>query len=123
MEIVKKQIEYEYTAWQKSLDLFKQENSFLKYRLSEIVDNNEDDYFIQMAEYFQNELLQKDEMLQKLNRELQELSNTVKTIPDQSASSEGLVKAQNSLRKDILQFEKEFQILSHEFNEKMQGSL
>jgi len=54
------QFEHEHKAWQRSLEFFKQENALLKYRLSEMVDNNEEDVFLQLAEYFQNQLILKD---------------------------------------------------------------
>jgi hypothetical protein len=110
------QYEQEHNAWQRSLEFFKQENALLKYRLSEIVDNNEDDQFLTLAEYFQNELLLKDELLNKLQKNLQELHNS-------HHLSEKITSNQNKLRKEILEFEKNCLYLSDEFNKKMMQSI
>lgn len=110
------QYEQEYNAWQRSLEFFKQENALLKYRLSEIVDNNEDDHFLTMAEYFQNELLLKDELLNNLQKNLQELHNSENL-------SEKMKSRQNKLRNEILEFEKNCLHLSNEFNKKMSQNI
>jgi len=110
------QYEQEYNAWQRSLEFFKQENALLKYRLSEIVDNNEDDHFLTMAEYFQNELLLKDELLNNLQKTLQELHNSENL-------SEKMKSKQNKLRNEILEFEKNCLHLSNEFNKKMSQNI
>ncbi|MEO5909023.1 MAG: hypothetical protein ABIR50_11640, partial [Ginsengibacter sp.] len=72
MDILKNnQIEQEHESWQRTIEFLRQENALLKYRLSEMVDNNEENNFLQIAEYFQNELLIKDDMLKILIDELQ----------------------------------------------------
>ena len=58
--VMNNQFEHEYNAWMRKIEFFSQENALLKYRLSEMVDNNEGNNFLQMAKYFQNELLLKD---------------------------------------------------------------
>jgi len=117
MKIVKQnQFEHEHTAWLRSLEFFKQENALLKYRLSEMVDNNEDDLFLQMAEHFQNELLLKDELLNTLLKDLHGLQNSEKL-------SDKMISRQNKLRNEILEFEKSFLHLSNEFNKKLLQSI
>ena len=106
------QFEYEHKAWKRSLEFFKQENALLKYHLSDMVDHNEENSFLQMAEYFQNELLLKDELLNKLLKELHELENEEKL-------SEKMLSRQNKLRYEVLHAEKKFLHLYNEFNEKM----
>ena len=113
------QFEYEYNSWTRKIEFFSQENTLLKYRLSETVDNNEGNNFLQMAEYFQYELLLKDEMLKKINKELQEFSGLLLRFKNEKRLSEKLPFYHNQLRKNILQVEKKFLSLSNEFNEKM----
>ena len=115
----KTQFEHEYNAWTRKLEFFAQENALLKYRLSEMVDNNEGNNFLLMAEYFQNELLLKDEMLEKLIKELQEFSGLLGRFRSEQKLSEKITTYHNKLRKGILQFEKKFLNLSNDFNEKM----
>lgn len=116
---VRNQLEHEYNSWKRKLEFFKQENALLKYRLSEMVDSYEGTSFLQMAEYFQNELLLKDEGLNKLTTSLQEFVNDGEEERDQERYEEELIAKQNELRKKFLKFEKTFLSLSNEFNEKM----
>jgi hypothetical protein len=105
----------ELSSWKKTIENFFQKNALLKYRLSEIVDNNEDGSFLQMAEYFQNQLLLKDEKLKKLTKQLQEISNRALT---ENPTDENIRKHEK-LRKDLCLFEKKYDGLSKEFNEKL----
>jgi|SRR6185312_6070114 len=111
-------LKQEISNWQKKLKYFSQENALLKYRLSEIVDNNEDDSFLQAAEYFQNELLLKDEKLKKLTKQLLEISNRTKA----GKQSDEIIRKYEKLRNDICLFEKKYEGLSKEFNEKLMQS-
>lgn len=110
------QIKHEHMSWLRLIEFFRQENALLKYRLSEMVDNTEDSQFLQTAEYFQNELLLKDESLKKLIKELQDYSDVIQNKP---ALSPQLINNHNRLRNDILQFEEKFSHLTKDFNEKM----
>jgi hypothetical protein len=112
------QIKHEYTSWQRMLEFFRQENALLKYRLSDLVDNNEQNHFLSIAEYFQNELLLKDEALNRLIKSVAELNAELNKITDKNIP-DALIYRQEKLRNDILQFEKKFLDLSTEFNEKM----
>lgn len=114
------QFEKEHSKWQKILEDFRQKNALLKYRLSEIVDDNEDKNFLQMAEYFQNELLLKDEMLKKLMKQLQGFTGM---IENKQMSDENINAKQEKLHVEILQFQKKYLNLSKKFNEKMMQNL
>lgn len=116
---VRNQLQHEYNSWKRKLEFFKQENALLKYRLSEMVDSYEGTSFLQIAEYFQNELLLKDEGLNKLTTSLQEFVNDGEEVRNQERHEEELIAKQNELRKKFLKFEKTFLSLSNEFNEKM----
>jgi len=117
------QFEHEHKAWQRSLEFFKQENALLKYRLSEMVDNNEEDVFLQLAEYFQNQLILKDEILNKLIKELHQFSEKFQELHNNEKLSENMVDQHDKFRKDILQFEKKFLAHSNDFNERMLQSI
>jgi hypothetical protein len=116
MNILKNnQIEQEQKSWQRTMEFLRQENALLKYRLSEMVDNNEENHFLQTAEYFQNELLIKDDMLKKLIDELQKYTEIIKN----NNSSSQILPMHNKLRNEITIFQKEYLVLSKDFNEKM----
>ena len=55
------QFNYEIKTWARLLDFFKQENTFLKNRLAEVVDYRADKEFLALAEQFQNKFIIKDE--------------------------------------------------------------
>ncbi len=113
------QIRHEHKSWQRSLEFFRQENALLKYRLSEMVDNNEQNHFLPIAEYFQNKLLLKDEALNRLMKSVSEFDVELNKVPGTKKVPENLIRQQEKMRNDILKFEKKFLNLSNEFNEKM----
>ncbi|HET7119074.1 MAG TPA: hypothetical protein VFI29_21455 [Hanamia sp.] len=113
------QLEQEQNLWKIKLEHFKQENVLLKYRLSEMVDNNEGSKFLQMAEYFQNQLLIADERLKKLFNKLEQFSNLFKNARNERELPDKIITNYNKFKKDIFQFEKKFLNLTKEFNEKM----
>ena len=113
------QIKHEYNLWQRSLEFFRQENTLLKFRLSEIVDINEQNHFLLIAEYFQNELLLKDEALNRLMKNLSEFDAQLNKVTGTKKIPESLIYQQEKLRSDILKFERDFLSLSNEFNKKM----
>ncbi len=117
------QFEHEHKAWERSLEFFRQENALLKYRLSEMVDENGENEFLQMAEYFQNELLIKDEKLNTLIKNLNEFAGKFGAMRNQNNLPERVIAKHYKLRNDILQFEKNFLHLSKEFNERLLQSI
>ncbi len=115
------QFEHEDLAWERGLEFFRQESIFLKFRLSEMVDNIEEKNFLQMAEYFQNELLMKDEMINGLKKCMQELSLNLSNGNGngKQARFREINSKRKGLRNNILQFEKNFLILAKNFNERL----
>jgi len=116
------QFKEEQNLWKIKLEHYKQENTLLKYRLSEMVDNGEGSKFLQKAEYFQNQLLITDERLKRLFNELDEFSNLFKDDKDGRELSEKITADYNKFTKDIFQFEKTFLSLTKKFNKKMLGN-
>jgi hypothetical protein len=108
---------HENITWKRLLDFFIQENSFLKTRLSEVVDRETDKTFIANAEHFQNEFILKDEYIHDIERDIKEqeknlqLTFTQKRMPDNNIS-----KKQEKLRNEISNLEKEFLNLKNQFN-------
>ena len=116
---VRNQLEHEFNSWKRKLEFFKQENALLKYRLSEMVDFSEGANFLQMAEYFQNELLLNDERLTQLTKRIHQLSDQFSAYETQKNISENFIAVKEKFRTDLLEFEKKFLALSKEFNQKM----
>lgn len=97
------------------LEFFKQENSFLKTRLSEVLDYSTDKNFLALAEQFQNKFILKDEYIDELRHDINQqdqylVENTKNTVDNK------LTKRQEKLRNEMEYFEKDFNMLKNEFN-------
>ena len=108
---------HENITWKRLLDFFMQENSYLKTRLSKVVDMENDNLLIDKAEYFQNEFILKDEYIQDIENDIEkqkinlDIAFTKKEQPDNKTS-----KMQEKLRNEMSYLEKEFSILKNQFN-------
>jgi polyhydroxyalkanoate synthesis regulator phasin len=119
------QYHHENMTWLRSIDFFKQENSFLKNRLAEVVDGTTDRGFLAQAEHFQNQFIIKDEFLDEIRHEVneQERDLTVQ-FRHQSFSADIVMKdRQQQLRGQMQYLEKEFSNLRYEFNNYLASDL
>jgi len=107
----------ECAGWLRLLDFFKQENSFLKTRLSMVVDHKTDTDFLALAEHFQNLFILKDEFISEITHDAkkQELMLTV-AAEKKLSPEEHLVKKQQKLRNETEYLEKDFTATKNEFN-------
>ncbi len=119
------QYHHENMTWLRSIDFFKQENSFLKNRLAEVVDGTTDRGFLAQAEHFQNQFIIKDEFLDELRhdvnaqeRDLSQRFRQQSFKPDVSTR-----ERQQQLRSQMQYLEKEFTSLRYEFNNYLACSL
>lgn len=109
---------HENITWKRLLDFFNQESSYLKNRLSEVVDKATDKMLISTAEHFQNEFILNDECIHDIGKDIKlqektlQLTLTQNKLPDQKAC-----KMQGKLRNEIFYLEKEFSKLKYEFNQ------
>ncbi len=113
------QYRHEYMTWKRMLEFFKQENAFLKTRLSEVVDRNTDREFLALAEHFQNQFIIKDEFMDELRHDVNELESITKIISGiqkNTAPDKKIESKQNKLRNEIEYLEKNFTQLKNEFN-------
>ncbi|MBX2933610.1 MAG: hypothetical protein KF825_05160 [Ferruginibacter sp.] len=116
------QFQHENKTWNRLLEFFKQENTFLKNRLAEVVDHSTDKEFLALAEQFQNKFVLKDVYIDELRHDInvqeQELDNSATAVPDNK-----LIKRQEKLRNEMEYFEKEFNNLKNEFNKYLSSVL
>lgn len=105
--------EMEVDIWQKDLADILHENALLKYMLSAIVDANEEKDFLPVAEYFQNELLLKDERLRNLMKEISEFASE-----EYIYYNERWNEKHEKLGKEISVFRKEYNAFSENFKSK-----
>ncbi|MEO6733343.1 MAG: hypothetical protein ABIN01_19125 [Ferruginibacter sp.] len=108
---------HENVAWKRLFDFLIQENSYLKTRLSEVVDNATDKIFIANAEHFQNEFLLKDEYIMDIGNDIKmQERNLHMAIMENRSPDEKIYKKQDKLRNEIASLEKNFSALRSEFN-------
>jgi hypothetical protein len=109
---------HENETWERMLQFYKMENSFLMNRLAKIVDQKTDKDFVALAEQFQSQFILKDEFLNELLHDSHALQLQLQKgfeksiyIPDHKA-----IKKQQKLRNEIEYLEKDFIRLRNEFN-------
>ena len=112
------QYRHEYMTWKRVLEFFKQENAFLKTRLSEVVDRKTDKEFLALAEHFQNQFIIKDEFIDELKHDVNEMDTNSKDITRlMNLMPERKIEIkQNKLRNEMEYLEKNFTELKNEFN-------
>ncbi len=108
---------HENITWKRLLDFFIQENSFLKTRLSEVVDKETDKIFIDNAEHFQNEFILKDEYIRDIGNDIKAQEKKLQFIFLQKGTPDNdTCKKQEKLRNEMSYLEKEFSELKNQFN-------
>ena len=112
-------------TWLRSIDFFRQENSFLKNRLAEVVDGTTDRDFLAQAEHFQNQFIIKDEFLDELRHDVQEQERDLThRFRHQNFSPDSAMRdRQQQLRGQMHYLEKEFNSLRYEFNNYLSSTL
>lgn len=106
------QFNYEHTMWQRQLDFFKQENAWLKTRLAAVLDGNADKTVLPQAEYFQNQFIYNDELVEDLRQQVTQLN----TLKPQSGAPPNLAARQVILRGKMERFENDFISLKNWFS-------
>jgi len=116
------QFHHENLTWERSLEFFKQENSFLKTRLSQVLDydGKDVDGFMALVEQFQNQFILKDELIAELLHDIHAQETKLKhSFIDPNNSdvlNKKLTRQQEKLRNEMIFFEKDFARLKNEFN-------
>ena len=113
------QFMHENQMWERTLNFYKQENAFLKTRLSQVVDNNTDKDFVALAENFHNRFLFTDEYIKELCQDIRQQTEFIKkTVPGEKLQ-DNVVNRQQKLRIEMEIFEKDISELKNEFNKKL----
>ena len=112
------QFHHENQTWERSLEFFEQENSFLKNRLSEVVDHKTDKDFLALAEQFQNQFILKDEFMDEIRHDIREQEQIIKDhfVLHKLELENKIVKKQVRLRNEMECLEKDFTHMKNEFN-------
>jgi hypothetical protein len=114
------QFYHETQTWERTLDFYKQENAFLKTRLSEVVDNNSDKIFLALAEHFNNRFLFMDEYIKEFRKDIRMQVTMIKeSLSGNHLQDKVLNNLQAKLRKEMDLFEKDVYVLKTDFNKKL----
>jgi hypothetical protein len=113
-----KQFYYENLTWERLLEFFKQENAFLKTRLSEVVDQLTDKDFLELAEHFQNKFIIKDEFIDELRHDINDHDVLLKALMDavDKRVDKKVIKRQEKLRDEMETLERDFTKDKNQFN-------
>lgn len=103
-------------TWKRLLESFIQENNFLKTRLSEVVDRQNDKMFIACAEEFQNDFILKDEFILDIVKDIKGQEKNLQFASAQkSEPDEKTCKRHEKLRNEMTNLENEFFVLKTQF--------
>jgi hypothetical protein len=115
------QYQHENNMWIRLLEFHKQENNYLKNRLTEVVDKTFDKPFLALAEHFQNQFIIKDEFMDELKHEVNVQLRNIKDCQERDSESniysKNFTEVQTNLRDQIKYLEKDFSNLRNEFHE------
>lgn len=115
---------HEVQTWDRSLDFYKQENNFLKTRLSHVLDNNSDKTFLTFAEQFNSRFLFMDEYIKDLKRDLSQQVNMLNQfIRGNITQQRPIENLQKKLRIEMVEFEKNVTAIKYDFNQQLAAYL
>ncbi|MFZ4056683.1 MAG: hypothetical protein ACOYKE_01030, partial [Ferruginibacter sp.] len=115
---------YEIFTWERLLDFCKQENSYLKNRLSQVVDCRTDRDFLMQAEHYQNQFILKDEFIDELQKDVLDQEKRMNEVNNLKIDTDDKnIKRQQKLRNEIEFLEKEFSFVKNEFNKYLSNFL
>ncbi|MFZ9263101.1 MAG: hypothetical protein ACO3AW_05865 [Chitinophagaceae bacterium] len=109
---------FETSAWIRLIDFLHQENSFLKTRLSEVMDDINNSENLVLAEHYQNQFIVKDDVYVHMKHDLQshvEKWNQQTSI-DESPAIQSLKKIHARLKEQIDYIEREHAVLRKDYN-------
>lgn len=116
-EMILQHFLYEMETWKRLLAFFQQETIYLKTRLAEVLNSSSDDDIVAFAERFQEDFIEQDRIQYFLCEELLKQHEMVekgfhldgKVFPQ-------IIEGQRKLREDILNEERRFIKVKHEFS-------
>jgi hypothetical protein len=112
-----KQIQFESNTWKRLLDFFREENVYLKNRLSDILKESFDRSLLEALENFQSQFIKQDELNGVLRNEISELDKLLLDEKIKEAIRKPLIeRILTNLRENLSNSEKRFCALQLDFN-------
>ena len=111
------QYRHETDTWKRYLHFIQQENNHLKNRLSQVLQHDTDEQFLERAEYFQNKFVAEDDTVNMLRQDIQELDHLLtKESGEDGSMLKDLQKKLKKMQKDMEIVERQFSKLKSDFN-------
>lgn len=112
------QFQFEINSWIRLVEFLNQENTYLKNRLSEVIDQIKDRENLALAEHFQNQFIVKDDVYDHIIHDLKKQAHKwteIKLISSKEVSDD-LAKTQKNLRDQIEFIERDHAIITKDYN-------
>ncbi|MBP7931300.1 MAG: hypothetical protein KAZ11_01550 [Chitinophagaceae bacterium] len=113
-----KQFQFELHSWIRLVEFLNQENTFLKTRLSEVIDQIKDKESLALAEHFQNQFIVKDDIYDHIIHDLKKQLHKwteIKLISSKEIS-EDLAKTQKNQRDQIEFIDRDHALITKDYN-------
>jgi 2-phospho-L-lactate guanylyltransferase (CobY/MobA/RfbA family) len=111
------QFRHESDTWKRYLQFIQQENNHLKTRLSQVLQHDTDEQFLERAEYFQSKFIAEDDTVNMLRQDIHELDNMLsKEIIEEPNTVKELQKKLKKMNRDMEIVERQFNKLKSDFN-------
>ena len=111
------QFRHESDTWKRYLQFIQQENNHLKTRLSQVLQHDTDEQFLERAEYFQSKFIAEDDTVNMLRQDIHELDIMLsKEIIEEPNTVKELQKRLKKMNRDMEIVERQFNKLKSDFN-------
>ena len=112
------QFQFELQSWIRLIEFLNQETTYLKNRLSEVIDQIRDRENLALAEHFQNQFIVKDDIYDHIMHDLKKQSYKWKEIKSFSSKDlhEDLNKTRKNLSDQIAFIERDHAVLTKDYN-------
>ncbi|KAA9041099.1 hypothetical protein FW778_03395 [Ginsengibacter hankyongi] len=110
------QLQIEVNTWKRLLNFFKEENVYLKNRLSDILKDGFDRKFLDEFENFQTKFIKQDEVISLLRNDTAELDKLLDGDLNAGIIDESVDKKLAHLRNNMANYERQFFQLQLNFN-------
>ena len=109
---------FETSSWVRLIDFLHQENSFLKTRLSEVMDDITNSENLALAEHFQNQFIVKDDVYDHMKHDLQRHIEkwSQQTSMEESIQVQSLKKIHARLKEQLDYIERDHSVLRKDYN-------
>ena len=112
------QYQFEIHSWIRLVEFLNQENTHLKNRLAEVIDQIKDREKLALAEHFQNQFIVKDDIYDHIIHDLKKQAHKwteIKLILSKEISDD-LAKTQKNLRDQIEFIERDHSVITKDYN-------